>query len=179
MILRKITSSKWVGLYYGGIQDASATVSTACAKWIGLYYGGILAVVYIIRIREPSPKWIGISTVGFWMLQQHRPQKVQNSPKFHHVGSASLFSSSLSSRRCICLFHIVVSEYMPKITYFSSRRCICLFHIVVSECRPKITYFSSCRCISLFHRASPEYMSKFIYFLAGSWIWDPGSNKNL
>ena len=41
-----------------------------------------LAVVYTIRIRAPSPKWIGISTVGFWMLQQHRPQKVQNSSKF-------------------------------------------------------------------------------------------------
>ena len=101
-----------------------------------------LAVVYTIRIRAPSPKWIGITTVGSWMLQQHRPQKVQNSPKFHHVGSASLFSSSLSSRRCICLFHIAVSEYMPKITYFSSRRCICLFHIVVSEYMPKIIYFS-------------------------------------
>ena len=103
-----------------------------------------LAVVYTIRIRGPSPKWIGISTVGFWMLRQHRPQKVQNSFKCHHVGSASLFSSSLSSRRCICLFHIVVSEYIPKITYFSSRRCICLFHIVKSEYMPKITYFSSC-----------------------------------
>ena len=41
-----------------------------------------LAVVYTIRIRAPSPKWIGINTVGCWMLQQHRPQKVQNSPKF-------------------------------------------------------------------------------------------------
>ena len=56
--------------------------------------------------------------------------------------TSSLFSSSLSSRRCICLFHIAVSEYMPKFTYFSSRRCVCLFHIVVSEYMPKITYFS-------------------------------------
>ena len=111
-----------------------------------------LAVVYTIRIRGPSPKWIGISTVGFWMLQQ----LVQSELAYP---TSSLFSSSPSSRRCICLFHIVVSEYIPKITYFSSRRCICLFHIVKSEYMPKITYFSSCRCISLFHRASPEYMS--------------------
>ena len=95
-----------------------------------------LAVVYTIRIREPSPKWIGINTVGFWMLQQHRPQKVQNSPKFHHVGSASKCSAP-PSRRCICLFHLAVSEYMPK-----------------------STYFASCRCISLFHYASPGYIPK-------------------
>ena len=131
-----------------------------------------LAVVYTNRIRKPAQSGLAYTTVGFRMLQR----LVQSELAYP---TSSLFSSSLSSRRCICLFHIVVSEYMPKTTYFSSRRCIGLFHIVKSEYMPKITYFSSCRCMSLFHRASPEYMSKFISFFAGSWIWDPGPSSKI
>ena len=92
------TFSKLDWHYYGGILDASTTPlskgskitnTSSCRPALGMLRSSNLAVVYTNRIREPSPKWIGITTVGYWMLQQLRFQKVQRSPKSHHVGPAS------------------------------------------------------------------------------------------